>query len=162
MKASNKGFTLTELLVIIALTGILAVIAIPSFTGWIVKMRYRESARNIASTLRDARSRAIGKNIEHRVEFDVVNDKYRMTAGNRAYNSSSFSDVIMDYVQLPSEAKLKSGPSCDQDTNINIQFNPDGSSGSGGTTSVCVLDVNNVQKFKIRMASTTTGRIVIE
>jgi hypothetical protein len=123
-------------------------------------IRYRESARNIAATLRDARTRAIGKNMEHRVEFDI--GKYRIAAGNRPYNSSNWDSIVLDYVELSPGVEMKSGSSCDQDADISIQFNPDGSSGSSGSTSICILDGNGSEKYKIRMASTTTGRIVIE
>lgn len=42
MKNRNRGFTLTELLIVIAIIGILAVVAIPYFQGYMVRARLVE------------------------------------------------------------------------------------------------------------------------
>ena len=53
MKKRNYGFTLTELLVVIAIIGILGVVALPYYTGHIVKSRLAE-VENAMTVLKSA------------------------------------------------------------------------------------------------------------
>ena len=60
----SKGFTLIELLVTLAIVGILAIIAIPSFTEQVAKSRRSEAIRGLGDLqLRQERWRA--SNIEY-------------------------------------------------------------------------------------------------
>ena len=55
---STRGFTMVELLVVIAIVAILAVLAVPSFSKMIVKQQLNKSARDLASALSNARSQS--------------------------------------------------------------------------------------------------------
>ena len=48
-KKSNKGFTLIEILISMAILGILAAIAIPAYTGYIKVARMSEAHNNLAA-----------------------------------------------------------------------------------------------------------------
>lgn len=58
------GFTLTELLVTIAISAILLAIGIPSFTGFILGQRVKTASSDIAYAAAYARSEAIKRNRE--------------------------------------------------------------------------------------------------
>ena len=88
---NNKGFTLIELMVVIAITGILATIAIPQFSTMITNTRLRGAAREIHSVLQQARLRAAKEQSYVVVDFDPDGD------GNLAGNYISFVDDNGDF-----------------------------------------------------------------
>ncbi len=71
---NNSGFTLIELAVIIAIVGVLAGIAVPSFVGWLPKYRLNSSADDIQALVQNARLRAVKENAHVAVLFDPDND----------------------------------------------------------------------------------------
>ena len=71
---NNSGFTLIELAVIIAIVGVLAGIAVPSFVGWLPKYRLNSSADDIQAMVQNARLRAVKENAHVAVLFDPDND----------------------------------------------------------------------------------------
>ena len=58
MGSRQKGFTLIELMVTIAIMAIMAVIAIPNFAEWVAKRRVASVAEKVASQIRFARAEA--------------------------------------------------------------------------------------------------------
>jgi len=61
------GFTLIELLIGFAIIGILTVIAIPAFQGWIRNTEIRNAAESIANGIQFARVEAISRNVPIRM-----------------------------------------------------------------------------------------------
>lgn len=160
MNDNAKGFSLVELIVVVALIGILTAIATPSFIDWRRNIEYRAAARDIVSMMREAKAKAISTNREHRVEFDVDGRRYRLVQGSRAANTpdTGWTTIIRDWASLPEGVKMMSNDACDSTDDGNIQFNTNGT--SGGLQYVCVMDSNNVKKYKVGVSSTTTGRVV--
>ena len=66
-----RGFTVIELIVVIAILGILASVALPSLDNFSPKYRLRSAARTVGSTINYARSMSGGTGEEHAVRYDL-------------------------------------------------------------------------------------------
>jgi prepilin-type N-terminal cleavage/methylation domain-containing protein len=67
----NKGFTLVELLVVLVITTILAVTAVPSFITYLQTNRLTTASQNLYYTLQYARSEALKRNTTVYVSFQT-------------------------------------------------------------------------------------------
>jgi len=71
-KNKQAGFTLVEVMVTVAIVGILAAIAIPNYISWLPEKRLRASARDLYSDLQKAKLTAIKRNSNVAVSFTVA------------------------------------------------------------------------------------------
>ncbi len=112
---SEKGIALLEVMTVVVIVAILAAIAAPAFVEWQKSLACRKVTRNIASTLRYARSRTINTNLEHRVEYETEKGRYRLMQGDRSVNSGHWDTIVNDWTILPPgvhlESNVNSGPS---------------------------------------------------
>jgi type II secretion system protein H len=167
---SKAGFTLIEVLMVMIIMGIMLAIALPSFMGWRENLKYRETAREVASMLREAKSRAITNNQEQQVQFDPnqpnVSTRYGMRASTRAYmclsDWTSVSAVtnwtILDpQVKIVAATKTVADPLLDTNPPGSLQFTPNGAASAVGTVSI--QDISGVTRFNVNV--TQTGRISV-
>jgi prepilin-type N-terminal cleavage/methylation domain-containing protein len=87
----ERGFTLIELMVTIAILCILLGFAIPGFSRWIPNYRLRGAARDIYSNFQLAKMTAVKDRARCGVLLDVANSRYRVVSAgpNRTFESNS-------------------------------------------------------------------------
>jgi prepilin-type N-terminal cleavage/methylation domain-containing protein len=73
---NQKGITLIELVVVMAIIAIGAALTTPNISGWLPNYRLRSATRDVVSIMRVAQIKAVSNNIWYRVTFDTANNKY--------------------------------------------------------------------------------------
>ena len=68
--ARQSGFTMVELLVAIAIVGLLMAVAVPGSVRFYQSMQYRQAVRDVLTTLGEARHQAMDKGQAQDVGFD--------------------------------------------------------------------------------------------
>ncbi|MFA6421985.1 MAG: GspH/FimT family pseudopilin [Candidatus Buchananbacteria bacterium] len=71
-----SGFTLVELIIAIAVIGIISSISLPIYKNLLPTINLSSSSRDLASDLRFAQQMAVTEQIIYSVSFDKINNKY--------------------------------------------------------------------------------------
>jgi prepilin-type N-terminal cleavage/methylation domain-containing protein len=61
-KKRQRGFTLVEVIIVVAIIGILSAIAVPNFISWLPNMRLKAASRDLYSHMMRAKMEAIRSN----------------------------------------------------------------------------------------------------
>lgn len=148
----NKGFSIVELMVVIAIIGVLAAFSVPSFIEWTRNASYKEAANLVLTALRQGKSQAINLNQSVTVRF---------TLDNSAANSANKVKIgTAPDMFFKKGIEIKRGAVCDVASGtLDIAFNPTGSVEDVGF--ICIFD-GSTQKYKIGIATPNTGRILLE
>ena len=83
----QDGFTIIELIVVIAVIGIIAAIAVPDFMSYLPDARLKSAARDVYSNLQMAKMGAIKSNSSWAVVFNASDGTYQVCSGKGADNS---------------------------------------------------------------------------
>lgn len=166
----SHGFTLLELLVIIAIISTLAVTAVPFMTDWIAREDYRNSSQQILHVLQQGRSHAITRNLDVIVEFDLAeDDTYAYRLREREIDRTTGNPTITDIstwedTDIPISVTLRGTAACDSSVDVTFNFNPNGSTDTSNQY-ICIFDSKNIaagRKYRVGIANANSGRVTIE
>jgi len=73
---SNSGFTLVEIIIVIVVIGVMSTIAIPNYLTWRPDMTLKAAARDLYSTMQQAKLLAVKTNADVAIVFDITNNRY--------------------------------------------------------------------------------------
>ncbi len=120
----RNGFTMMEILIVLAIMGIVAALTVPMFGDGVSNSALKGAARELAAGLRFARSEAVAKRHETFVAIDLAGRRFKVA------------DDPVEH-QLPKTAELKLFTAQSDIVNEStgaIRFFPDGGSNGGRIT----------------------------
>jgi len=155
MRGFQKGFSVTELMVIVAIVGILGLIAVPNLVTALPGYRLKSSARDLCSNLRKARSLAVKQNRSISIEFNINDNKYTIDGSDAVALTSGVS------FGCGNAAKSATGESPPADGvsffNNKVSFTPQGL--VSGTSGYVYIQNNKGQTYGV--GARTSGSIII-
>ena len=146
---NDNGMTLMELMIVVVVIGITTSLAAPSFFEILPQLRAKAEVRDIAFSLRDARSKAVATKQPHGVSFDYNANAFTVFAvdstGDSTISLSEIgNDVLICYDTFGSS---------------DVVFQPDGSASESGY--VCISTDDYRGYFWVSVIA-ATGRVKVE
>ena len=159
-KQGAEGFSFFELMVTMAVIGILMALAIPTVRDMQQSQIYKETARGMVSVLREAKSTAVAVNTPQMVVFKPNSSNYSWISYNNAGNC--WNSVPLRNTKISSRVTMKSLAGGTSAANVSLQFNTNGTvtlKAPNGVVSDGNVSLNagSVQKYVITVAG--TGRV---
>jgi len=104
MKKNNKGFTLAEMLIVVAIIGVLIAILVPTFTAQLQKARHAKDEANVRSAISEVASTAMmnnssaSKSVDIETSFDGSENiaGYSLTASAGTLTFTSSADGVVE------------------------------------------------------------------
>ncbi len=149
-KMNKKGFTLLEILVAVAILGILVGIAIPNYLTWNARYEFKDAARNLSSNLTLSKLNAMSRNaaITLTLQANGTDTEYEM-------KDAGGISVIPTEI-FPADVSVVGG------LPVAVTFNAFGQRTSGGGGNQ-VINLDSVSQTNTRYVITVTvsGKVTI-
>ena len=132
-KFGRKGFSLVEVMIVVALIGIIATIAVPNFQNYIRNRNLKTAAQEISSEFFVTRERALSESRTYRLVFDVGNNRYTTEE-----ETAPGVWTVRQTKQVAASAAANDGILIDaaNTTATSFTFQPRGTISIGGTVSI--------------------------
>jgi type II secretion system protein H len=118
----SAGLTLIELMITLAILGVISMMAAPSFSAFIARSKLRGAANEVFADLQYARSESVQKNRVFQVEFSATGYEIwrmdRTTPANHDASTAANPNPVKAVVWSDSGTSLASGSS------MTITYNP--------------------------------------
>ena len=144
MAVAQRGFTLVELLVALALAGLMYALVPPMFGAGMAGTELKSAARQVAAGLRKARGEAIHRHRESTLAVDVEAKSFRIGEAGKTESLPKRLDIKV----LTADNEVRERVAA-------IRFYPDGSS-TGGRVTLAAGE----RKFMVDV-DWLTGRVTI-
>jgi len=143
LASSETGFTIIETMIVVAIIGIAAAIALPNYSIWQSRSELREAVTEVQNQLLLARMAALSRNTPVTVAISIVNGAVLTTTTNAATGVQ----MLASTSRVPHVVDLKVGPSASWTSaaTANVSFNSMGmrSGGPGPTLNQELAMVND-------------------
>jgi type II secretion system protein H len=133
---SSRGFTVIEMMIVIAIIGIVLSVAIPNISSYRQNTNLKEAARDISSDISFYRQSAVAENRGYRINFSAVANTYTIQQETVVNNTrtGNYVSLITRTVGAGNANIIISGTPSFSGGVPNVTFDPRGTSGAGSLT----------------------------
>lgn len=151
LPSQRRAITLVELLVVLAIVGLIIGMSVPAFSSYSQKLRLNTTARQAVGLLALARSMAISSHAEHAVEVDA-------DAGEIRVVNQASGEALEKVVRLPKAVTVTLAIGGETAAESRIVFRPNGGLG-GRSVSMTLADARDERTITV---TGTTGAVSLQ